>query len=435
MTKQKLAIISTFDDLCGIAGYTRFLTKQLSEHFEVKVFDLDQYFMRGTHSAVVKRADQMIAEMAAEISNFDFVNIQLEYGTLGRKQQHIIARFKKLTNAARDLSVTFHTILPQSPFEYGLMFGDISKFRLMRAANRVASHLNVRALVASTYGHLRQLQIKKPVSIIVHTRRDMRLMKYVNGFNHVYDHPLSFVAPAEAEKLRSETSRSLFPQLKKLDGDAKIIGVFGFLGEYKGFETAVRSLYYLPENYHLAFFGGLHPNDVKKGQSIHPYVQTLLDTGNIGKTLFEKITSTKAANVNFQIADTSIFGMQPENLSARMHFIGPQTDDGFARGMAICDCVALPYLEVGQSSSGPISIAIDMGAPIVAARNQAFMQFARYHQDFGETFEVGNYIELAEKIAVVIEEPKALKFPKFNTVTNAAVYRAAHLERVSPLPE
>lgn len=34
---KKLAIVSTYDDLCGIAGYTKALVRQLQQDYEVTV--------------------------------------------------------------------------------------------------------------------------------------------------------------------------------------------------------------------------------------------------------------------------------------------------------------------------------------------------------------------------------------------------------------
>jgi hypothetical protein len=110
--RPRLAIVSTFDDLCGIAGYTRFLVKQIERDFEVEVFDLDQFFMRSTNRRVRKIADQMIREFCVRAKSFDFVNIQLEHGTLGRNARDIMRRFRWIAEAAPALSVTFHTILP-----------------------------------------------------------------------------------------------------------------------------------------------------------------------------------------------------------------------------------------------------------------------------------------------------------------------------------
>ena len=74
--------MSTYDDLCGIAAYTRSLEKQLSDIFDVTVFDLDQYLLRNTHARVRKFADRHIQDICREIREYDTVNLQLEHGTL-----------------------------------------------------------------------------------------------------------------------------------------------------------------------------------------------------------------------------------------------------------------------------------------------------------------------------------------------------------------
>jgi hypothetical protein len=49
--RKRLALISTCDDLCGIAAYTRSLEKQLSSVFDVTVFNLDQYLFCAAPTA------------------------------------------------------------------------------------------------------------------------------------------------------------------------------------------------------------------------------------------------------------------------------------------------------------------------------------------------------------------------------------------------
>ena len=45
--RERLAIVSTRHKLCGIAAYTAALERQLADIFDVTVFDLDQYLLRG----------------------------------------------------------------------------------------------------------------------------------------------------------------------------------------------------------------------------------------------------------------------------------------------------------------------------------------------------------------------------------------------------
>jgi len=456
--KPRLAIVSTFDELCGIAGYTRFLIKQIEGHFDIEVFDLEQFFMRSNNRHVRKLADKMVKEFCARAKEFDFVNIQLEHGTLGGRRDDIWRRFAWLAKAAPALSVTFHTVLPQERFPFGLFFKTISNMNFAAAGDMIGGHRTNRMLTRRMFGLLRRLQTRKPVNVIVHTRRDMRSIRYVNQIESVYDHPLAFLSSDDVEKFRAEATRESFPMLGGVPKQAKLIGVFGFLNDYKGFETAIRALQRLPEWYHLVIFGGLHPNEIKPRQQINAYVKRLLDEAYVGKTIFDEaanataranaaartsVNGKKAAawgrhetnsfSVSIDSTNAQLLFSHPRDVSNRMHFMGTQTDEDFARAMGVCDCAVFPYLEVGQSSSGPISIALEMGARVLAARTWAFMQLARYHPNAFEMFEIGNDVELAEKLSAPPSVVCGVQPRAYNAVTNAELYVKANSRTVAPL--
>src|SRR5215204_3619243 len=96
--KQTLAIVSTSSKLCGIAAYTAALQRQLYDAYDITVFDLNQYLLRNPHRRVRKLADRHIKEICQAIRGFDVVNLQLEYGTLGRHGSDIHRRFGWLTS-------------------------------------------------------------------------------------------------------------------------------------------------------------------------------------------------------------------------------------------------------------------------------------------------------------------------------------------------
>ena len=109
--RTRLAIISTYDDLCGIAAYTRSLERQLGDIFDVTVFDLNQFLLRSTHRRVRKFGDKHIQAICREIRHYDTVNLQLEHGTLGRSCSDIFRRFSWILWASPQFSVTFHSIM------------------------------------------------------------------------------------------------------------------------------------------------------------------------------------------------------------------------------------------------------------------------------------------------------------------------------------
>jgi glycosyltransferase involved in cell wall biosynthesis len=259
-------------------------------------------------------------------------------------------------------------------------------------------------------------------------------VQHLYGIERVVDHPLAFLSAGEAEAVRARASRRAFPLLDQVPDHAVLVGVFGFLSDYKGFETAIRAMQKLPADHHLLIFGGVHPNEIQARQPLHPYLSTLFDEAHIGSSLYRQLgreAQTPAAGLALR-ADVSLgelLGPHPRDLSGRIHFMGAPTGGDFLAGMAICDAVVLPYLEVGQSSSGPISQALELGCRIIASRTRAFLEFAKYHPDRVEFFDIGNHLELAGRLASRRQYPTNQIVPEFNTETNKVVYLLANADR------
>src|SRR6202008_4521264 len=199
--------------------YTRSLEKQLNDIFEVTVFDLDQYLLRSTHSRVRKFGDRHILDICRDIRDYEAVNLQLEHGTLGRSCQDIHRRFSWILRAAPRLSVTFHTVFQCEAFSYREYFREIMKRNFARAIAMRAQYNREHLLSAGLASRLRRAQRFKPVTLIVHTRRDPAHMKFVHGMRNVYDHPLSFLTAAKAAEIRRTASRERFAVLDTVRKD------------------------------------------------------------------------------------------------------------------------------------------------------------------------------------------------------------------------
>jgi glycosyltransferase involved in cell wall biosynthesis len=177
-------------------------------------------------------------------------------------------------------------------------------------------------------------------------------------------------------------------------------------------------------------FGGTHPNEIQQNQPLHPYIASLFHDGHVDATLYEQMSGNPNRGVNLTIdlerhlAD--LVGVHPRDLSDRIHFMGAVDDDEFLAAMTICDVVVLPYLEVGQSSSGPISQAVELGCRVLASRTHTFLEFARYHPNAVEFFDIGNHLELAERIAARRQNAVRREPPRYTVETNKAVYLAAN---------
>lgn len=400
--KKKLAIISTFDDLCGIASYTRRIVRQLEDIYDITVFDLDQFIFRATSKRISDLADKEVERICGLLPEFHAVNIQLEHGTIGSKPDEIMARLLKFCRAAPRLSITFHTIIHGKKAMDGI-FPLIFKGKIKKSVNMFKTNLREGKLAEPLYKELRKLQRRKPVSVICHTRRDARSLSIVYGIENVYDHPLAYYSALEVDEIKKEASIGEdFPVLaKNLKTEDVLLGCFGFLGAYKGLGTAIDALKLLPANYKLAVFGGVHPNAIQKNELVNPYIDGVLKSIHAG----EKAVAALASN-DLQFTFNSIEEFQKiislesqSDLSKRIFFMGSLTDDMFPKAMEACHIVLLPYVEVGQSASGPMSMAVDLGANIIASRTKAFMQFSRYHPQRFEMFDVGNYLQLSQLIS------------------------------------
>jgi glycosyltransferase involved in cell wall biosynthesis len=244
--RGRLAIVSTRNKLCGIAAYTKALERQLADLFDITVFDLDQYLLRGRHPRVRTLGDRHIKEICRELAAFDVVSLQIEFGTLGDAPKDIERRFRWLVTAAPRLSVTFHSLNRPPVFPLADFLRSIATFNWAKAIDIQISFAHGNRLSVGIAKILRRAQRRKPTSVIVHNRRDRSDAQYLHGFHKVFDHPLSFLSPDEAETVILQATRRKFPQLDPFPNEAKFVGVFGFLSDYKGFEVVIKALYHLP---------------------------------------------------------------------------------------------------------------------------------------------------------------------------------------------
>ena len=444
--KRRLAVVTTYDDLCGIAGFSRSLVRALEPHFDVEVFDLDQFLLRLTDRLGRQKGDQYFKSICRQLRDFDIVNLQLEFGTLGTLEKDIFRRFEWLCRAAPELSVTFHTVPRIEAINWAHFGRLVGRFRFGAALQYYLGFVHQKS-VARTYSLLRKTARRKPLSLIVHTRRDRRFLEVVQDFKNVYDHPLSFLQGDEAEHVMEEAKRTPFASLAVAPEGTVAVGVFGFLSPYKGFETAIRAMRYLPSNYHLYVFGGVHPNDIVP-KRMHSYVMKLIREISSDYTLLDRLTRSPSRpdDDRFDNLDDEAVGAKPtmnlslgsiaeaeklvqgqmDSLLKRVHFVGALSDEEFFVSVASCDVVVLPYHEVMQSSSGPASIAIELGRRTVLSRTRGFMQLGRYFPNRLEYFDIGNHLQLVSILRRPVSAEAVYPKPAVSMETLARMYVSIH---------
>jgi len=365
MPKKKLALVSSYDELCGNASYTKVLADGLSQYYDVTVISLNVELLRRAEKAV---AEAHIQEICQQLKAFDCVNIQFEAGLFGSKLSQILSHFIAIAGASKRFVLTMHRFHAKEKYPSILeiakllLSGDIkglkNEFQFAYANNR---HLPL-------YHKVIAFCKKKNAPILVHTKRDAALIKDKCKYDNVHDHPLCFYTQQYIEALRKEYTKQDFYKRYSLDEGKQYIGIFGFISRYKSHETIIKALKYLPNQYELLIFGSQHPHTIKLEEKINPYIDVLLKL------------------------------IMVERLDKRVKFYGSLNDDDFLKALLCCDFNVIPYLEVNQGGSAIAALSLETGAKSIFSQNRAFLELAKYAPNSFKMTSLGNYLELAQAI-------------------------------------
>lgn len=386
---KKMAIVSSYNELCGNATYTEVLRKEFSKYYKVDVLALRSDLLGSTKSNIVRLGDKHIKNIAIKLKEYDYVNIQFEAGLYGVTRGDIFRRIKMLINSCDNLIFTMHRVdIPESLLDKqylkklmsGNWIGNIKTFR----QNSYMAHLYYMIIC-----YLKKISNKKNINVIVHTKREKKNIQQIFKFNRVFDFPITFLDENMRQRERSEQERKIFLEKYGLQEDDVIIGLFGFISEYKGHETAIKSLKFLPENYKIMIFGSQHPMSIMSNTPIDGYIHRLVKL--IEENSYELNFSSK---VNFD----KIESLQKRSFDKRVFFAGSLNDEDFIDALYCCDFAVLPYMETNQSGSGIASLVLESKIKSLFSNNKAFFELQKYYPNCFESFDIGNYNELAYKL-------------------------------------
>jgi glycosyltransferase involved in cell wall biosynthesis len=408
---SKLAIISTYNENCGNASYTHALKNAFAKYIEVEVLPLDLFLLQGTSPALIKAGDRHIKELCNKIKEFDYINIQFEAGLYGGRIVDIYRRIRWLIDACPSLTLTMHRVdTDVSSFfkalSLGFKTGSYKRFKSAVGSGKFAN------LTKKIIHHCKNSQSSKNIWIKVHTRRDSRSVRIIYGNEKVFDYPLVFLTQQQIVESWNHNLRQEFLHKHGFKPTDKVVGIFGYLSEYKGIETAIKALNMLPPEYKLGVFGSQHPQTVKRNEAVHPYLQSLFSL--MSEIDAERLSEqNKLARLDWLRRKRSLVNsdaLDQQNpvvtkMADRIRFIGTLSDPEFIEALRLCDAAVLPYLEVGQSMSGIVVLGIESGAKLICANNLSFAETRRYFPDTFLNFDIGNAYELAQKVIFCANNP------------------------------
>jgi glycosyltransferase involved in cell wall biosynthesis len=441
--RKRLAIVSSWNENCGNASYTFALKKEFEKHYDVEVLPLDLFILQKPSGLFRRLGDRHISELANRLKGFDYVNIQFEAGLYGATIPSMRRRILQLIDAAPNLILTMHRLDMDSEsllkgFVASLRSRSIAPFRQVQLTKKFS------ALYRAVVERCREGAKTKNVWIKVHTKRERRLIKEAFGFENCVDFPLAFLSETERDRVMEDVRRDTVLQRFGLPENAKTIGAFGYVSNYKGFETLVRAISILPPEWHLLIVGSQHPQSVRPWAEIDPYLHKLvheIEDGSVGHKLKKRVLELEDGSVGhkakFAGDATSLGATRGANstseddapvplLHERVRFVGNVSDDDFTFLLRNTDAVVLPYLEVGQSMSGVVALALESGARLFCSNALSFSEARRFYGNVFTSFDIGNYFEVAQKVqndSVSYDEAREEVYGKYNIKKSIDIQR------------
>ncbi len=319
---MKVGLITTWDDLCGIASYSRLLVPQLERHATVGVIPID---------AAVRSEPGAYARMAREANGYDLVHLQHEGsffgagfcrpGLAGMVPRWIApgvgpSAFPRLVASLRvPLVVTVHELPPA--------VGAPGEARSL--GPRWARAINRRCLARS---------LGPASAVLVHSSGDYRKLTGM-GLDETRLHVVGLGIPEPSVRVDRRSARGELG----LEGRFVLL-MFGFVNWRKAHRTVVELLPDLPEDVMVLIAGAEHPQD----------------------------HSGYAESVRAHVAAMGLAG--------RVKFTGELTERGIATVHAAADlAVVVPDDMPGGSAS--VTTSLGYGLPVVGWGPAQFEELAR----------------------------------------------------------
>jgi glycosyltransferase involved in cell wall biosynthesis len=399
---MKAAIVSSVSESCGNAAFTQILLETLkAKDLEVTGVRLNLDLTQATDPLLSKMADAHVVEIAKQLSQYGAVNLQYEPGLYGPNLSKIRSRLKVLLNVESRYVVTIHSTRLFSTDKSGLVkpfTQQLLRLHLFSAFRSLSTTLNARRIARGNRACIR-LFVKRGAHLVVHTHKSAALIKELFKYENVSVHPLKFIDPHANTKKVTDWKRVL-----GLQDEQTTIGVFGYISAYKGHETSILALSNLPHNHVLLIAGRQHPQTVKDNVPIDPYLSFLM----------AKIEEISAIDLK----------RKRKPLKDRIYFLNELNDREFFDLAASVDFAWLPYQEVGQDGSGMASILFDLSKRVIASNSKAFDELIALEPGYQcERFDIGNYLELANK-TLNYREYRNLESLKFTLATQRDLYRS-----------
>lgn len=327
MPNRKLRVlhVSTWKTACGIATYCENLVNALAGQnvdsgvVALRPTEWNYYLPEDVH--------QWQSNIVNQAKDYDLVHFQHEHGLYGHSRssrfatKQFGAAVKGILKLGKPVVSTFHTdiIAPKSRS----LKSQITKLRRKWTWQKY---------VTKQFG-----ANPNQARAIVHTLQTrLSFARHGMSSSGIHIIPHACLPPRQITVSREYAKEEL-----NFQEDCKLLTVFGFLGKYKGHDLAIKALEYMPENYHLALVGGMHPE--ARDSFLDDVIESI-----------------------------------PENLKHRVRVTGWVDTETAGLYYAASDACVAPYRgDTELSASGAITWALSSGRPVIASKIEAFQAVDR----------------------------------------------------------
>ncbi len=386
---MRILQISTRGVRCGIAHYTDVLARSLNEDGRATcdIHPLDQDKIQASQN--LRELDAYFASLLPEAKKYDFVHIQHEYSFFGSGRHGVTAANFALGNFLRLLgragirpAVTFHSD-PHAVAQ--------PRFKFTFRPHKLVYRLHRRHEDRAANRRLGEAFAAFPSAAVAHNAFSAESLHAEHFIPKDRIHRLNLAVqkrtvsctPARRLEIRERVSRDL-----NLGAGDILVGLVGFISEYKGHLEALRALHLLPPHYKLLVIGGKHPRDAS------PFFDRMLQL------------------------------VHELRLESRVHVTDTFEDEDLDAYFELTHVLAAPYADHFRSSSAALTLGLCSGRPLVASAIKPFLEINQESPCL-ELHAPHAFHELAYRIRRVAENPTL----SARLVAAAAVYTQANSPR------
>ena len=381
-----LAILSSFDELCGNATYAKRLMQAYElEGVKCEPINLDQSILREGRYKKTGELNKYVEKVCTKLSEYEKVNIHLELGLYGPSIEFQKYFLKKIARSLKNskLLITVHRVESKPNFRKFFNFSNSTPKSLLDRIRDIKNYLYHKKLF---YGFCEIIRCfnKLNSKYVVHTDTSFVDLSFLAGEVNIMKYPICYYPTKNIpDFIKKQNYLNPFDELE----DKKIIIINGFITDNKNHISLLKSLNRLPNNYLLAINGSSHPRDT-------------------GRKTIAKLTN---------------YLNERKGLSERTIWLGALSDKEYEAASYFSDCVVFPYVESGLSGSGNLALAREQCKKIVCSDIIAFRDNEKLFTQLSEIktqkinfVDWNNEYEMADVIKRILINPQ----PPQETISN-----------------